>query len=129
MGLIADYKYSRNAPIYTERGSDMVVFEGQSTSKFITYTPPGGVGVYQVFYTVPEGMVFLAKMFKVINNELRINGVGVLSSGTSDRLDFDQPVKYEAGTKFSAFGNVATALVHIQGIEESQNLNKERNDI
>lgn len=129
MGLRAVYKYTRHAPVYTQRGSDTVTFEGQSISKFVTYTPPGGIGAYQIFYTVPQGMVFLAKMFKVINNTLRINGVDVLTSSSTDKLEFDQAVKYPAGTTFSAFANVATALVHIHGIEETENLNKERNDI
>lgn len=128
MGLLARWEFPRKErPVSADRTADTFGFEGASETKFTVYRPPGGVGSYQVFYTVPTGKVFLLRGVTVEGgNVCRVDGLDTFEGGT---VDFDPPIKYPSGTQFSGFGNVAADLIKIWGVEEDQTVQAARNFI
>lgn len=128
MGLVARWTKPRgDKPTYSERGGDFVGRSGSSQTKTIIYRPPGGIGAYQTFYTVPSGKVFMLKSIANPTNTVRVNNLDTYAAG--EIQTFDQPTRYEAGNYFSAWANVAGAIVKITGVEEDLSVAAERNRI
>ncbi len=130
MGLLANWEYQReeSKPQYTERGSEYRGIEGLSESKFIVFTPVGAGG-YTTFYTVPAGRVFLLKEVQTkATSGLRINGTEIMNG--EEQVTFDQPIRYAAGTTFASnLGSAVTDFTKLIGIEETEEINRERNVI
>jgi hypothetical protein len=126
VGLLADFQYPRREVTY-DRSADTVGVEGSSLSKLIVYRPPGGIGLYQTFYTVPQGKVFLLRHIssEAGTNVIRVNGLDTFSGG--QELDFEPAVKFEGGTTFAGWGNDASKLVRLVGVEEDLSMQAARN--
>ncbi len=126
MGLLADFQYSRRKVTY-DRSTDLVGPEGSSQSKLIVYRPPGGLGVYQVFYTVPPGKVFLLRHVSSETgaNVIKVNGLDTFSGDIPQ--DFEPAIKFEAGTTFSAWANILGDIVRLVGVEEDLSVQAARN--
>jgi hypothetical protein len=126
VGLLADFQYPRREVTY-DRSADTVGHEGSSQSRLIVYRPPGGIGLYQTFYTVPNGKVFLLRHVSSEpgSNVIRVNGLDTFSGGETQ--DFDPAVKFEAGTTFEGWANVAGKIVRLIGLEEDLSVQAARN--
>jgi hypothetical protein len=92
-------------------------------SKFIVYRPPGGIGAYQTFYTVPQGKIFLLRSVSGTQG-MRVNNLDTFDAGNNV---FDTPIKFSAGDYFSAWANVASAIVRVSGVEEDLSVQAGRN--
>lgn len=128
MGLLADFQYPRRErPVSSDRTADVFDSAGSSVSKLVVYRPPGGIGAWQTFYTVPQGKVFLLRSVSSEpgSNYIRVNGLDTFSGGVAE--DFDPPIKFEAGTTFEGWANVAGKILRLIGVEEDLSVQAARN--
>lgn len=130
MGLIARWEFERPKRSPEGRTADTFDNSGTSSSRLIIYRPPGGIGTYAVFYTVPTGKVFLLRSIAITNNTVRVNGntseFTVWETGDQLSEEYDPPIKYPSGTTFWAFQNVTSAYVRLVGVEEDESLQASR---
>jgi len=126
VGLLANFEYPRREVTY-DRAADTVGPEGSSVSRLIVYRPPGGLGAYQTFYTVPAGKVFLLRHISSEpgTNYIRINGLDTFSGGVAE--DFDPPIKFLAGTVFEGWANAVGDIIRLIGVEEDLSVQAARN--
>lgn len=132
LGLLANWEYPRRKekPIGTDRTGEYTSTAGNSTPIIKIIYGDGGGG-YPTVYTVPAGKIFLLKGLTTdpTNGIIRAitNTNAGMIAGPGEEATFEPPIPYKAGSSFFMFNGPVGCFNKIYGVEETEEINRERN--